>query len=100
MNRKRRGPLKATKAGAGGPGSGDPPAGKLYSAGEVVRIAGISRQVLHSYTVLGLLHPAERTATNRRYYAEPVFRRIRLIRRMLESGYTLQSLREIFPWED
>ncbi len=84
-----------------GPGpAGKPPEEKLYSVGEVVRTAGISRQVLHNYTVLGLLRPAERTATNRRYYDDSAFRRIKLIRRMLESGYTLQSLREIFSWED
>ena len=73
---------------------------KLYSVGEVVKQSGISRQVLHNYTVLGLLRVAERTPTNRRYYDEAVFRRIKLIRKMLDSGYTLQSLREIFPWEE
>jgi len=74
------------------------PAQALYSPGEVVARSGISRQVLHNYTVLGLLRPAERTETGRRYYDASVFRRIRLIRRMLDAGYTLQSLREIFPW--
>jgi DNA-binding transcriptional MerR regulator len=79
---------------------GGPPDKKLFSVGEVVKLAGISRQVLHNYTVLGLLRPAERTATNRRYYDESTFRRIELIRRQLKSGYTLQSLRELFPWEE
>lgn len=73
---------------------------KLYSVGEVVRQSGISRQVLHNYTVLGLLKVASRTPTNRRYYDDTVFRRIALVRKMLDSGYTLQSLREIFPWQD
>jgi DNA-binding transcriptional MerR regulator len=80
------------------PGKG--PGRVLYSVGEVVEQGGISRQVLHNYTVLGLLRPAERTPGGRRYYDESVFRRIRLIRRMLDSGYTLQALREIFPWQD
>jgi DNA-binding transcriptional MerR regulator len=79
---------------------GEVPPKKLYAVGEVVRLSGISRQVLHNYTVLGLLTVAERTPTNRRYYDESVFRRIKLIRKMLESGYTLQSLREIFPWDE
>ena len=35
----------------------------------------------------------------RRYYDESALRRIELIRRMLKSGYTLQALRELFPWE-
>ena len=86
-------------AEARGP-TGGAPDKTLYSVGEVVKRSGVSRQVLHNYTVLGLLRPAERTATNRRYYDESTFRRIELIRRMLKSGYTLQSLRELFPWED
>jgi DNA-binding transcriptional MerR regulator len=84
----------------GGEGTGPDVPRKLYSVGEVVKQSGISRQVLHNYTVLGLLTVAERTPTNRRYYDEAVFRRIKLIRKMLDSGYTLQSLREIFPWEE
>ena len=73
---------------------------KLYSPGEIVRHSGISRQVLHNYTVLGLLVPAEVTPTNRRYYDERVFGRIELIQRMLASGYRLGDLRETFRWED
>jgi MerR family redox-sensitive transcriptional activator SoxR len=95
LARKKREPSSGReRAGAGGR-----PARKLYSAGEVARHAGLTRQVVHNYTVMGLIHPAERTPTNRRYYDESVFRRIALIRRMLRSGYTLQSLRELFPWE-
>lgn len=75
-------------------------AGRLYAAGEVAREAGISRQVLHHYTVLDLVGPAERTPAGRRLYGESVFRRLRLIRRLLDSGYTLQALREIFPWRE
>ncbi len=78
---------------------GSPPAVKLYSAREVCEHAGRSRQVLHPYTVMGLLAPAKRTPTNRLYFDESVFRRIELIRRMLRSGYTLQALRALFPWD-
>ena len=72
---------------------------KLYSPGEVVRASGISRQVLHNYTVLGLLQPAEVTPTNRRYYDERVLDKIKLIRRLLASGYRLRDLRETFKWD-
>jgi hypothetical protein len=75
-----------------------PPERRLYSVGEVLKRSGISRQVLHNYTVIGLITPAERTPKGRRYYGESAFRRIELIRRMLKSGYTLQALRELFPW--
>lgn len=92
---KRR---KGTAAGGPNKQKGLPPR-TLYSPAEVVARSGISRQLLHNYTVLGLLKPAERTPTGRRYYDESVFRRISLIRRMLAQGYTLQALRELFPWE-
>ncbi len=106
---KKRGPKKgAASKGSAGPraaraavtGNHMPPASKLYSPGEVVRASDVSRQVLHNYTVLGLLQPAEVTETNRRYYDERVFRRLQLIKRMLTSGYTLGDLREVFRWQD
>lgn len=106
---KRKRAPKAVKKTVSDPAGAEAPGGasaessipeKLYSPGEVVRASGISRQVLHNYTVLGLLQPAEVTRTNRRYYDERVFGRIRLIRRMLESGYRLHDLREAFKWED
>ncbi len=109
MARKKKRAPKAVKkkmsepATAEAPGGASPESilpGKLYGPGEVVRASGISRQVLHNYTVLGLLQPAEVTRTNRRYYDERVFGRIKLIRRMLESGYRLHDLREAFKWED
>jgi len=71
----------------------------LYSPGQVCEITGVSRQVLHNYTVIGLVRPAKRTPTNRRYYDAAALRRVRLVRRMIESGYTLQALREMFPWD-
>ncbi len=93
MARRQQTPRKAPAP------PGMPPEKELYSVGEVVKRSGISRQVLHNYTVIGLIKPAERTATGRRYYDESALRRIELIRRMLKSGYTLQALRELFPWE-
>ena len=92
------GPARPERAASPIP-AGRPPKVKLYSAREVSEHAGISRQVLHNYTVMGLLAPAKRTPTNRLYFDGSVFRRIELIRRMLRSGYTLQALRELFPWD-
>ena len=82
------------------PADGDGDGERLYSVGEVVALSGISRQMVHNYTVLGLIEPVARTSSRRRYYDGAALRRIRLIRRMLDSGYTLQALRELFPWQE
>ncbi len=95
MGRKKKGAGERVRAEENAPDRK-----KLYPVGEVVRASGISRQVLHNYTVLGLLQPAEVTPTGRRHYDERVFSRIKLIRRMLASGYRLTDLRETFKWED
>lgn len=69
---------------------------KLYRTEEVLRAAGISRQVLYRYITLGFITPAEVTETGRRLFDESVFRRLELIRELNRSGYTLREIRETF----
>lgn len=69
---------------------------KLLKSGEVARRAGVSRQVIHEYTLLGLILPAERTPGGHRLYEEKVIRRLRLIRDLVQSGYTLRDIRTTF----
>lgn len=52
---------------------------KLYRIGEIVRHTGLSRQTIHNYTVMGLIHEAERTVGGHRMYDEAVFYRLRQI---------------------
>ena len=69
---------------------------KLYRTEEVLRAAGISRQVFYRYITLGFITPAEVTDTGRRLFDASVFGRLRLIRELNRSGYTLRDIRETF----
>ena len=53
---------------------------KLYKIGEVMRYSGLSRQMIHNYTVIGLISAADRTPAGHRLYGEDVFTRLRRIR--------------------
>lgn len=68
----------------------------LLRTGEVLRRAGISRQVLYRYIQLELVTPAVLTESGRHLFAESVFRQIDMIRSLNDSGYTLRDIREIF----
>lgn len=68
----------------------------IFKSGELARAAGVSRQVVHEYTLLGLLEPARRTPGGHRLYDDAALRRLRLIRDLVESGYTLRDIRTTF----
>lgn len=70
--------------------------GKLEPIGTAAKKAGISRQSLQYYIMVGLLEPTEVTATGRRLFDEKCIERIKLIKRLNESGYPLRAIRELF----
>jgi DNA-binding transcriptional MerR regulator len=68
----------------------------LWKSGELARKASVSRQVVHEYTVLGLILPARTTLGGHRLYDEAALRRLRLVRDLVASGYTLRDIRATF----
>jgi DNA-binding transcriptional MerR regulator len=68
----------------------------LMSIGKAAKKAGISRQSLQYYLMVGLLEPTEVTSTGRRMFDDEAVERIRLIRKLNESGYPLRAIRELF----
>jgi MerR family transcriptional regulator, mercuric resistance operon regulatory protein len=58
--------------------------------------AGISRQSLQYYLMIGLLEPTEVTSSGRRLFDGKTIERIRLIKRLNDSGYPLRAIRELF----
>lgn len=68
----------------------------LMSIGLAAKKAGISRQSLQYYLMVGLLEPTEVSSTGRRLFNEVSVERIRLIKRLNESGYPLRAIRELF----
>jgi len=69
---------------------------KLMAIGQAAKKAGISRQSLQYYLMVGLLEPTEVTPTGRRVFDEKSIERIKLIKRLNKSGYPLRAIRELF----
>jgi DNA-binding transcriptional MerR regulator len=69
---------------------------KLTSIGAAAKKAGISRQSLQYYLMVALLEPTEITPTGRRLFDEKAIERIKLIKKLNDSGYPLRAIRELF----
>lgn len=69
---------------------------KLLSIGKTAEKAGISRQSLQYYLMIGLLEPTETTSTGRRMFDEKAVTRIKMIKKLNESGYPLRAIRDLF----
>lgn len=64
--------------------------------GKAAKKAGVSRQSLQYYLMVGLLEPTQVTETGRRLFDNKAIERIKLIRKLNESGYPLRAIRELF----
>jgi len=73
---------------------GPPP--KLYRIGEIVDYVGVSRQTIHNYAIMGLLHEARWTTGGHRLFDEGVFHRLRMIAELKAHRKSMQEIRECF----
>lgn len=62
---------------------------------QAAEAAGVSKQTVEYYIMLGLIRPIRRPKGGR-YFDEKLVHRIRLIRQLNDSGYTLRSIRETY----
>ena len=69
---------------------------ELMPIGTAAKKAGISRQSLQYYLMVGLLEPTEITPTGRRLFDQKSIERIKLIKKLNDSGYPLRAIRELF----
>ena len=69
---------------------------KLVPVGEAAKKAGVSRQSLQYYLMVGLLEPAEVTSSGRRLFDQKCIERIKIIKKLNKSGYPLRAIRELF----
>ena len=68
----------------------------LVPIGAAAKKAGISRQSLQYYLMVGLLEPTEVTPTGRRMFDEKTVERIKLVKKLNDTGYPLRAIRELF----
>lgn len=71
----------------------------LMKTGELLKVSGISRQVLYNYVTAGLIYEVERTASGHKLFDEHAALRIRLIKNLHTRGYTLRDIKRLFAWE-
>ena len=69
---------------------------QLASIGAAAKKAGVSRQSLQYYLMVGLLEATEVTPSGRRLFNEKCIDRIKLIKKLNKSGYPLRAIRELF----
>jgi len=69
---------------------------KLLRVGQAAEAAGVSKQTLQYYLMVGLLEPCGRTPSGQQLFDSKNIERIRLIKRLNEGGYPLREIREIF----
>ena len=68
----------------------------LMPIGVSAKKAGISRQSLQYYIMVGLVEPTKVSPSGRRLFDEKAIERIKLIKKLNESGYPLRAIRELF----
>ena len=69
---------------------------ELVPIGQAAKKAGVSRQSVQYYLMVGLLEPTKVTPTGRRLFDRKAIERIRLIRRLNDGGYPLRAIRDLF----
>jgi len=69
---------------------------KLMPIGQAAKKAGISRQSLQYYLMVGVLKPAVISPTGRRLFSENDVEQIKLVKKLNSSGYPLRAIRELF----
>jgi DNA-binding transcriptional MerR regulator len=73
----------------------DPKTG-LVSIGKAAKEAGVSRQSLQYYIMMGLLEATKITKTGRRMFDPKTIDRVKLVKKLNKSGYPLRAIRELF----
>jgi DNA-binding transcriptional MerR regulator len=72
---------------------------KMYRIGEIVLHTPFSRQTIHNYTTMGLIHEAQWTEGGHRLYDETVFERLSQILD-LKKTKTLFEIKQLLNQED
>lgn len=70
--------------------------GSLMRISQAAHAAGVSTQTVEYYLMLGLVAPLRRKDSKSRFFSRALVRRIALIHRLNESGYTLRDIRETY----
>lgn len=68
----------------------------LLPIGKASKKAGVSRHSVQYYIMVGLLEASQKTPSGRNLFGPEAIERIRMIKQLNETGYTLRAIRELF----
>ena len=68
----------------------------LMRISAAAQAADVSKQTVEYYVMLGLIQPLRKEGGHGRFFDDELVKRIRLIREMNKSGYTLRDIRETY----
>ncbi len=63
---------------------------------QAAKNAGVSRQTVEYYILVGLVKPIRGKDGRARFFDDKLVRRIKLIKELNATGYTLLDIRELF----
>lgn len=66
---------------------------KLMKISQAAEAAGVSKQTVEYYIMLGLIEPISPPGSRRRFFDDKLVKRIKLIHELNASGYTLREIR-------
>ncbi len=90
-NLRKSKPARPVKREASSPGPAP-----LLKTSAICRLSGRSRQVIYQYTTMGLIREARTTPSGQRLYDEGVVRKLKVIKDLNDSGYTLRAIKDVF----
>ena len=72
------------------------PSSGLMRISAAAKAAGVSKQTIEYDIMLGMLKPRRFEGRHGRFFDQLLIKRIKLIRELNDSGYTLRDIREIY----
>jgi DNA-binding transcriptional MerR regulator len=69
---------------------------KLLRIGAAARAADVSKQTVEYYILIGLINPIRKDDSRSRFFDAELVKRIRMIKQLNDSGYSLRDIREIY----
>lgn len=69
---------------------------KLLAIGPAAKLAGVSRQSMQYYLMVGLIAPTHTKDSGRRLFDVKTIEKVKLIKNLNQSGYPLRAIRDLF----
>lgn len=69
---------------------------KWFRIAQAAEVAGVSKQSLQYYLMVGLIEPTRRSESGQQFFDQSAVDRIKLIKSLNDSGYPLREIRDIF----